>query len=75
MFVYIACVTTFVILALAIFFIVDNVTTSRKLKRNQKLWNEYSKGMTQDEKLEVFCDWIKENQRKHGDKFMYIPKM
>lgn len=60
---------------LSVYFIADTLTTRKKLKRNQLLWDEYSKNMTFDEKIDCFSDWLKYNKEKHGDNFYYIPKM
>jgi hypothetical protein len=58
-----------------IYFMTETIITRKKLKRNQLLWDEYSKNMTFDEKLDCFNDWLSANRAKHGDKFYYIPKM
>ena len=60
---------------MSIYFIADTLITRKKLKRNQLLWNEYSKNMTHSEKMDCFCDWLEHNKAKHGDNFYYIPKM
>ena len=60
---------------LGIWFLVDKHTTTKNLRINQKEWEEYSKGMTYSQKSEVFVDWLKDNQKKHGWKFLYIPRM
>ena len=62
-------------LFLASVFITDLCITNKKLKRNQFLWDEFSKNMTKDQKLEIFDKWLDENRIKHGDYFYYIPKM
>ena len=60
---------------LSIYFIADTLITKKKLKRNQLLWDEYSKNMTFDEKIDCFSNWLEYNKEKHGDNFYYIPKM
>ena len=58
-----------------IYYIIDELITKKKIERNQLLWDEYSKDMTHDEKMDCFSDWLKYNKEKHGDNFYYIPKM
>lgn len=60
---------------LGVYFTVDFFVTRKKLNRNQKLWDEYSKDMTFDEKMGCFTDWLEDNKEKHGDNFYYIPRM
>ena len=60
---------------LGIYFTVDALITRKKLKRNQLLWDEYSKDMTYDEKLECLLEWLHDNKVKHGDSLYYIPRM
>ena len=56
-------------------FIYDALVTDIKLKRNQLLWDEYSKNMTYDEKTDCFLDWLERNKAEHGDDFYYTPRM
>lgn len=56
-------------------YIADVIVTSHRLKINQREWDEYSKGMTTDEKMDIFIDWMNENKRKHKWKNLYIPRM
>ena len=60
---------------LGFYFITDNLITRKKVKRNQMLWDEYSKHMTYDEKWDCFLEWLELNKLKHGDEFYYIPRM
>lgn len=60
---------------LGIYFTADTLITRKKLKRNQLLWDEYSKNMTHDEKMDCFLEWLQDNKQKYGDDFYYIPKM
>lgn len=62
-------------LFLVFYFVLDALTKRKKLKINQFLWDEYSKNMTYDEKMDCFTDWLENNKAKHGDEFYYIPKM
>ena len=60
---------------LGIYIFIDALITRKKLKRNQLLWDEYSKDMTHDEKMECFLEWLHDNKAKHGDSFYYIPRI
>lgn len=65
-----------VVLAVAgIIFVCDTLNAWIKLKRNQLLWDEYSKNMTRDEKMDCFIDWLERNKAEHGDDSYYIPRM
>ena len=70
-FIYMISGFLFVVIYLAI----DNIITRKKIERNQILWDEYSKYMSEKEKSDVYLDWVKQNKYKHGDKFYYFPKM
>ena len=60
---------------LLIVLIADLCITNKKLKRNQFLWDEFSRNMTKEQKLDAFDKWLEENRLKHGEYFYYIPKM
>lgn len=62
-------------IAISAYLLIDGYITNKRLKQNQKEWNEYSKDMSVDEMYAVFGNWIKQNQIKHGWKYMYIPSM
>ena len=57
------------------FVVFDSIITRIRLNISQKEWDEYSSGMTENEKLECFIDFIEQNKIKHGWEFLYIPKM
>lgn len=50
-------------------------SANKKYERNQRLWDEYSKDMTYDEKLMCYNHWCKENKQKHGDNYYYLPRI
>jgi hypothetical protein len=58
-----------------IYIFIDALITRKKVKRNQLLWDEYSKDMTYYEKMECFLEWLHDNKAKHGDNFYYIPRI
>ena len=60
---------------LAAWFVSDAIITSKRIKENQIAWNEYSKGMTAEEKLDCFADFLYERRMEKGWKFFYIPKI
>lgn len=71
-------ITIFVMMAvttvyLIIFFAVDGYITRKNLKINQREWDEYSKDMTDRQKLDVINDWLICQQIKHKWKYKYIP--
>lgn len=63
------------LLFLAIWLISDRIITNKRIAENQKAWNEYSKGMTEDEKLDCFADFLWERRIEKGWAFFYIPKI
>lgn len=62
-------------LYLIIFFITDSIITKKKLKKNQKAWDKYSKGMNNNEKLFAFAEWLETQKTKNNEKFYYIPRI
>lgn len=53
----------------------DKYITQTRLEQNQKAWDEYSNGMTDNEKwgcYELFCE---EQRVKNGWRFYYFPRM
>lgn len=63
------------ILYLGSWFLVDLLITNKRVEENQKAWNEYSKNMTYNEKLECFIDFLRERQLEKGWPYLYIPRM
>ena len=61
--------------ALVINFVADRIITNHRLKINQRAWDEYSKDMTRKQKEDVFIEWIDEQQKKHGWRYKYIPRI
>ena len=57
------------------YLIVDKIITSIRLRDNQKAWNEYSKGMTLSEKLDVYNEWCRRRKIEKHWEFFYFPKM
>ena len=53
----------------------DRLITKHRLSINQREWNEYSANMTREEKLDVFNEWLAEQQIKHNWPNKYIPKI
>lgn len=53
------------LIAIGIGIIFNNVVTRKRVILNQKEWDEYCKGMTDDGKREAFFSWCEENKAKH----------
>lgn len=58
-----------------IFCLIDKVITNKRLKQNQKEWDEYSKNMTDDEKLREYLPFCFSQKAKYGWGYYYLPKM
>ena len=56
-------------------FIVDRIITTIRLRDNQKAWDEYSKGMTLNEKINVYDEWCRRRKIEKHWKFFYFPRM
>lgn len=54
---------------------VDTVITRKRLAENQREWDAFSEGMTRDEKLEIFDDWLIERQKQTKWDCLYIPRI
>ena len=55
--------------------VVNRIYTKRKLQENQQRWDEYSKNITYEEKMEVYLKWCEERKASTGNKFYYFPRM
>ena len=56
-------------------FIVDRIITTIRLRDNQKAWDEYSEGMTLNEKFNVYDEWCRRRKIEKHWKFFYFPRM
>ena len=65
----------FWIIVLSMWILIDKLITHHRLSISQREWDEYSKGMTLEEKLDVFNDWLEQNKIKHGWNYFYIPRI
>lgn len=45
----------------------------KRCKINAKEWEEYSKDLTREEKLDIFEEWLYTNKSKHNWKYLHIP--
>ena len=61
------------IIYLAIYFLINTIITRKRLKISQNEWNEYSKNMTDEQKWDVFLDFLNIQKEKHGWLDIYIP--
>lgn len=56
-----------------VYYLIDRHLTLKRIVINQREWDEYSKGMSDQEKLDCFNEFLIRQKVKHGWKFMYIP--
>ena len=54
---------------------IDYIITRKRLKENQKAWDEYSKGMTMDEKDKAYMEWCRRRRYEKRWEFFYFPRM
>ena len=68
-------IVLWIIVAICLIFITrhDRYITKKCLEINQKEWDEYSKNMTYQEKLDRFNDFLYEQRAKHNWDYLYIP--
>lgn len=62
-------------LFLGVYFLIDHIITGKRLKINQKAWDEYSSNMDFNRKLNEYLPWCREQKIKNGWKFYYFPRM
>ncbi|WP_448754376.1 hypothetical protein [Agathobacter sp.] len=62
-------------LFLGVYFLIDHIITGKRLKINQKAWDEYSANMDFNRKLNEYLPWCREQKIKNGWKFYYFPRM
>lgn len=53
----------------------DRHITQTRIEQNQKAWNEYSKGMTDNKKWDCYLLFCEEQKVRNGWRFYYFPKM
>ena len=63
----------FTIVFLSGFYIVDSYLTRKRIEINQKAWDEYSKGMTDQEKMDCFMPFLYNQKDKNNWNYLYIP--
>jgi hypothetical protein len=62
-------------LFLGVYFLIDHIITGKRLKINQKAWDEYSANMDFNRKLNEYLLWCREQKIKNGWNFYYFPRM
>ena len=62
-------------LFLGVYFLIDYIITGRRIKTNQKVWDEYSANMDFDRKFDAYLPWCTEQKMKNGWDFYYFPRM
>lgn len=55
--------------------LIDKAISNKRLEENQIAWNEYSKEMTFDEKLEHYIEWCERRKVEKGWENYYFPRM
>lgn len=55
--------------------LVDRIVTNKRIDENQKAWNEYSKGMTFDEKNQCYLEWCERRKTEKNWGYYYFPRM
>ena len=55
--------------------LIDRKITRKRLEENQRLWDEYSKGMTYEEKCEVYFEWCTLRKIESGWSYFYFPRL
>lgn len=61
-------------LLLGVYFLIDHIITVKRLKINQKAWDEYSANMDSDRKFEAYLLWCTEQKMKNGWHNYYYPR-
>lgn len=61
-------------LLLGVYFLIDYIITGKRLKINQKAWDEYSANMDFDRKLDEYLPFCIEQKIKNGWNNYYFPK-
>lgn len=54
---------------------IDRIVTRKRVAENQRAWDEYSKGMTKEEKRSVYSTWCELRRVENGWKHYYFPRM
>lgn len=62
-------------ISIAISFAIEGVRTTYYLRKNQKAWDEYAKGLDFEQRLNIFPEWLEEQRRINNTDFYYIPRM
>lgn len=54
---------------------IDRIVTRKRVAENQRAWNEYSKGMTYEEKCEIYFEWCTLRKIENGWSYYYFPSI
>lgn len=68
-------VTVISLLTFGIWFITDRTITIKRLEQNQREWDEFSKDMTDREKLQEYLPFVYSQRAKYGWGYYYLPRM
>ena len=64
---------SFTIIYISGFYLVDLYLTRKRVSINQKDWDEYSKNMTDQEKMDCFNEFLYSQKAKYNWNYLYIP--
>lgn len=67
-------ITTTLVAIPIIYYFVDRIVTNKRIKENQIAWDNFSKNMTYDEKIECYLKWCNEQRWQNGWHNYYFPK-
>lgn len=68
-------ITLTTVLLFLIFCSIDQVITKKRLEQNQREWDEFSKDMTDRDKLQEYLPFVYSQRAKYGWGYYYLPKM
>lgn len=57
-----------------IYYFADRIITNKRIKENQIAWDNFSKNMTRNEKLECYLEWCDEQKYKKKWQNYYFPR-
>lgn len=57
-----------------IYYFADRIVTNKRIRENQIAWDNFSKNMAQNEKIECYLKWCDEQKYKKGWRNYYFPR-
>jgi len=68
-------ITLTIFVLFTIFYSIDNIITRKRLEKNQREWDEYSKDMTDREKFDEYLPFCNSQKIKYGWGYYYLPRI